>query len=144
MQYNPLSQIDRIEKSNLLTNRIIVKALKSNRGDSIRAMNAVDLKMMAASVFYVVYNKLAVDAQRAYDYNFDEGAEFKPRLDVEIEEDVTAYFEINGKLRYREVKLESLIALLKIDKSAECLTKQMKMGVLGMRYNPYSLADRLS
>ena len=143
MQYNPLSTIDRIEKSNLLTNRIIVKALKSNRGVSIRAMNAVDLKMMAASVFYVVYNKLAVDAQRAYDYNFDEGAEFKPRLDVEIEEEVTAYFEINGKLQYREVNLESLIALLKIDKSAECLTKQMKMGVLGMRYNPYSLADRL-
>ena len=143
MQYNLLSTIDRIEKSNLLTNRIIVKALKSNRGDSIRAMNAVDLKMMAASVFYVVYNKLAVDAQRAYDYNFDEGAEFKPRLDVEIEEEVTAYFEINGKLQYREVNLESLIALLKIDKSAECLTKQMKMGVLGMRYNPYSLEDRL-
>ena len=143
MQYNPLSTIDRIEKSNLLTNRMIVKALKSNRGDSIRAMNAVDLKMMVASVFYVVYNKLAVDAQMAYAYNFDESAEFKPRLDVEIEEEVTAYFEINGKLQYREVKLESLIALLKIDKSAECLTKQMKMGVLGMRYNPYSLADRL-
>ena len=155
MHYNPLNQMARIEKSNALTNKIIVKSLKSNRGDIVRAMNPVDLKMMLASVFYVAFNKLAEDAQRAYDYKFDkyvterdcdiivESAEFKPRPDVEIEEEVTAYFEINGKLQHREVKPESLIALPEIDNSVECLTKQMEMGARGMRYNPYSLADRL-
>ena len=155
MHYKPLSTVDRIEKASLLTNKIIVKALKSNRGDSIRAMNDVDLKMMLATVFYVVYNKLEAEAQRAYDYKFDkcviewvcgiidESAEFKPRSDVEIEEEVTAYFEIDGKLQYREVELESFIALPGVDKSVYWLTQQMKMGELGKLYNPYSLADRL-
>ena len=155
MHYNPLNQIARIERSNLLANRVIVKALKSKRGDSIRAMNVVDLKKMMQSVFLAVHNILAADAKLAYDYKFDkyvaerdcdiidESAEFKPRPDVEIEEEVTAYFEINGKLQHREVKPESLIALPEIDNSVECLTKQMEMGARGMRYNPYSLADRL-
>ena len=119
MNYNPVSSIDRIEKSNILANRIIVKSLQSNRGDIIRAMNVADLKKMVQSVTMAVYNKLAAEAQVAYDYKFDkyviervcgiieESAEFKPRPDVEIEAEISAFFEIDGKLQYREVKLES-------------------------------------
>ena len=119
MKYNPLSDTDRIEKSNLLANKIIVKSLQSNRGDIIRAMNVADLKKMVQSVTMAVYNKLAAEAQLAYDYKFDkyviervcgiieESAEFKPRPDVEIEAEISAFFEIDGKLQYREVKLES-------------------------------------
>ena len=123
MHYNPLSSIDRIEKSNVLTSRLIVKALQSDRGDIIRVMNDADLKMMIKSVFYAVYNKLAVEAQRAYDYNFDNyvierdqvvivpAPKFELIPDAEIEEEVSAYFEIDGKLQYREVSLESISAL---------------------------------
>ena len=155
MHYNPLSTVDRIEKASLLTNKIIVKALKSNRGDNIRAMNDVDLKMMLATVFYVVYNKLEAEAQRAYDYKFDkcviewvcgiidESEEFKPRPDVEIEEEVTAFFEIDGKLQYREVKLESISNLPGFDKTVEGLKRPMKMGSRVMQYEPVSVADRL-
>jgi hypothetical protein len=56
---------------------------------------------------------------------------------------VSAFFEIDGKLQYREVKIESLNALPRVDKSGKWLTQQMKWGVHGMQYNPYSLADRL-
>ena len=119
MKYNPLSQIDRIEKSNLLTNKIIVKALKSNRGDIIRAMNVADLQKMVKSVFNGVHNMLAEETQRAYEYNRDNYAierdggiidpteGFKLLTDVEIDEEISAFFEIDGKLQYREVKLES-------------------------------------
>ena len=119
MQYEPLSATDRIEKTNILTNRIIVKALQSERGDSIRAMNTADLKKMIKSVTLAVHNKIAAEMQLAYDYKFDryliervcgiieESAEFKPRPDVEIEAEISAFFEIDGKLQYREVKLES-------------------------------------
>jgi hypothetical protein len=132
MHYNPLSPIDRIEKSHILTNRIIVKALQSERGDLIREMNDVDLKMMMASVFRAVYNKLAVEAQRAYEFNCDNYAkeqghvvndptvkfglildigfeeDVSVHFDIDIEEEVTAYFEIDGKLQYREVAIESI------------------------------------
>ena len=120
MHYNRLSSIERIEKSISLANRIIVKSLQSNRGDIIRVMNVADLKMMKASVICAAYNKLAVEEQLAYEYECEKyvlerdgiasdlTAEFKPRSDVEIEEAVTAYFEINGKLQYREVKYKSL------------------------------------
>ena len=111
MQYNPLSRIDLIGRSNILTNRIIVKALQSNRGYKIRGMNEADLKGMVESVFNAVYNQLAVESQRAYECKCDKSAEFKPRSDVEIEKDVTAYFEINGKLQhlqYREVARENI------------------------------------
>jgi hypothetical protein len=120
MQFNPLSRIDLIGRSNILTNRIIVKALQSNRGYKIRGMNESDLKKMVESIFNAVYNQLAVEAQLAYDFNFDKyvlerdgiasdlTAEFKPRSDVEIEKEVTAYFEINGKLQYREVSRENI------------------------------------
>jgi hypothetical protein len=155
MQYEALSHTDRVEKSIILTNRLIVKALQSDRGDIIRVMNVAGLKNMLKSVFNGVYNKLAVDAQRAYDcavdkYELDQDCivvvqdeKFKPRPDVEIEEDVSAFFEIDGKLQYREVKIESLNALPRVDKSGKWLTQQMKWGVHGMQYNPYSLADRL-
>ena len=155
MKYNPLSDTDRIERSNLLANRIIVKALNSNRGDIIRAMNVADLKKMVQSVTMAVYNKLAAEAQLAYDYNFDKFlserdcvitdkiAEFKLIPDVEIEEEVTAYFEINGKLQYRKVIGEPFIVSPGIDESVECLKLPMKTGVRGMWYNPYCLADRL-
>ena len=155
MHYNPLNQIARIERSNLLANRVIVKALKSKRGDIVRAMNVVDLKKMMQSVFLAVHNILAADAKLAYDYKFDkyvtgrdcniidETAGFKLRPDVEIEELVTAYFEINGKLQHQEVMFAPFIVLQGIDEPLECLMQQMKMGVRGMRYNPYSLADRL-
>ena len=155
MQFNPLSHNDRVEKSIVLTNRIIVKALQSDRGDIIRVMNVADLKNMLKCVFNGVYNKLALDAQRAYDcavdkYELDQDCivvvldeKFKPSSDVEIEERVTAYFEIDGKLQYCEVLVESVIALQGIDKSVDWLTQQMKMGAHGMRYEPVSTADRL-
>lgn len=116
MDYNPLSTIDRIEKANMLTDRIIVKALQSDRGDIIRAMSIADLKLMRESVFRAVCNKLAVDMQRAYDFNsFNQGqaavdptAKFEPMPDVKIEEDVSAFFEIDGKLQYRKVAIESI------------------------------------
>ena len=155
MRYNPLSHADRIEKTNILTNRIFVKALQSDRGDIIRAMNVDDLKTMLASVFHAVHNELAVEAQLAYDYYFDKNvierdcvindkiAEFKPRSDVEIEEDVTAFFEIDGKLQYRDVTLEDISTLEEIDNSVECLTQQMEMEVRGMQYDSFSVSDRL-
>ena len=155
MRYNPLNLGECIEKTGILTNRIIVKALQSDRGDIIRAMNVADLKMMKKSVTCAVSNKLAVEAQLAHEYECvkyvreldgiasDPTAEFKPRSDVEIEEEVTAYFEINGKLQYREVAVDSSITLPEVDKSIKWVTRQIKMGKRGMRYNPYSLADRL-
>jgi hypothetical protein len=154
MHYNALKQLDRIEKSNLLTNRIIVKALQSDRGDVIRAMNVAGLKKMVVSVFHAVHNILAEEARRASDYKIpyvieegrvivDHTARFKLIPDVEIEEEVTAYFEIDGKLQYRKVEFESFIVLPGIDKSIKWLTKRMKRGVRGMRYNPYSVSDRL-
>ena len=120
MHYNPLSQMARIEKSDLLTNRIIVKALQSDRGDIIRAMNDADLKKMLYSVFYAVHNILEAEAQRVSDYKWlfaiedghvviDPTARFKLISDVEIEKEVTAYFEIDGKLQYREVSREKII-----------------------------------
>ena len=143
MQFNPLSHIEIIGRTNILTNRIIVKALQSNRGDSIRAMNDADLKMMVESVINAVCNKLTDEAQRVYEDTCDPTAGFKLISDVEIEKEVTAYFEIDGKLKYRNVELESFIALPGVDKSVYWLTQQMKMGELGKLYNPYSLADRL-
>ena len=143
MQFNPLSHIELIGRTNILTNQIIVKALQSNRGDIIRVMNDADLKMMVESVINAACNKLTVESHRAYEYMYDPTAGFKPRPDVEIEEEVTAFFEIDGKLQYREVKFESFIDLPGIDKSVNWLTQQMKTGELGMLYNPYSLADRL-
>ena len=109
MQYKPLSQSDRIEKAIILTNKIIVKALQSDRGDIIRVMNDADLKMMKDSVARVVRNILEVESQRAYAYKYDPTAGFKLISDVEIEKEVTAYFEINGKLQYREVSRENII-----------------------------------
>ena len=154
MHYNALRQLDRIEKSNFLTNRIIVKALQSDRGDIIRVMNVADLKKMVVSVFNAVHNILAEETRRASDYKIpyvieeghlivDHTARFKLIPDVEIEEEVSAYFEIDGKLQYRDVKFESFIVLPGIDKSVNWVTRQMKKGVRGMRYNPYSVADRL-
>ena len=155
MQYEPLSHTSRVEKAIVLTNRIIVKALQSDRGDSIRVMNVADLKNMLKSVFNGVYNKLAVDAQRAYDcavdkYELDQDCivvvqdeNFKPRPDVEIEEEVTAYFEINGKLQYRELMVAPVIVLQGDDESLGRLMQQNESGSLSMRYNPYSLAERL-
>ena len=155
MKYEPSNHASRVEKAINLTNKIIVKSLLSDRGDNIRVMNVADLKNMLKSVFNGVYNELAVDAQRAYDYKFDmfviwaicdiidDSAEFKPRHDVEIEEAVTAFFEIDGKLQYREVMGDPFIVSPGIDESVGCLKRPMKMGVRGMRYNPYCLADRL-
>ena len=155
MKYNPLSTVDRIEKASLLTNKIIVKALKSNRGDIIRVMTVGGLKNMLKSVFNGVYNKLAVDAQRAYDcavdkYELDQDCivvvqdeNFKARPDVEIEEEVAAYFEIDGKLQYREVIVESISTLPGFDKSVESLKRPMKMGSRVMQYEPVSAEDRL-
>ena len=40
MQYKPLNQMVRFEKAKILANKIIVKALQSDRGDIVRAMNA--------------------------------------------------------------------------------------------------------
>ena len=133
----------RIEKSNALTNKIIVNALKSKRGDIVRAMNPVDLKKMMQSVFLAVHNILAAESRRAYEYKCDPTAEFKLKPDVEIEKCVTAYFEINGKLQHQEVMFAPFIVLPEIDKPLECLMQQMEIGERGMRYNPYSLADRL-
>lgn len=154
MHYNALRQLDRVEKSNFLAHRIIVKALQSDRGDVIRAMNVAELKYMLVSVFYAVHNILAEETRRASDYKIpyvienghvivDTTARFKLIPDAEIEKEVTAYFEIDGKLQYREVKLESFIVLQGIDKPIKWVARQLKMGKLGMRYNPYSLADRL-
>ena len=155
MQYEPLSHTSRVEKAIVLTNRIIVKALQSDRGDSIRVMNVADLKNMLKSVFNGVYNKLAVDAQRAYDcavdkYELDQDCivvvqdeNFKPRPDVEIEEEVSAFFEIDGKLQYREVVVESLSTLPGFDKSAKSLKRPMELGSHVMQCEPLSVADRL-
>ena len=155
MQYEALSHTDRVEKSIILTNRIIVKALQSDRGDIIRVMNVADLKNMLKSVFNGVYNKLAVDAQRAYDcavdkYELDQDCivvvqdeKFKPRPDAEIEEEVSAFFEIDGKLQYREVIVESISTLPGFDKFVKRLKQPMKMVARVMQYNPYSTADRL-
>ena len=143
MQFNPLSHIEIIGRTNILTNRIIVKALQSDRGDIIRAMNDADLKMMVESVSNAVCNKLVVESQRVYEDTCDPTAGFKLISDVEIEEEITAYFEIDGKLQYREVKFESFIALPGVDKSVNWLTQQMKMGELGMLYDPCSLEDHL-
>ena len=155
MKYEPLSHNSRVEKSIILTNRIIVKALQSDRGDIIRVMTVADLKNMLKSVFNGVYNKLAVDAQRAYDcavdkYELDQDCivvvqdeNFKARPDVEIEEDVAAYFEIDGKLQYREVIVESISTLPGFDKSVESLKRPMKMGSRVMQYEPVSVEDRL-
>ena len=120
MRYNPLSHSDRIERANLLADNIIVKALQSDRGGKIRVMNVADHKKMIKSVFNAVYNQLAVESQLAYAYECDKyvlerdgiasdhTAEFKPMSDVEIEEAVSAYFEIDGKLQYREVTIDSI------------------------------------
>ena len=153
MHYNALRQLDRIEKTTFLTNRILVKALQSDRGDLIRLMKDADLNKMIHSVFNAVHNILAEETRRASDYKIpyvieeghlivDHTARFKLIPDVEIEEEVTAYFEIDGKLQYRAVKLESFIVLPGIDNSVNWVTRQIKMGKRGMRYNPYSLADR--
>ena len=155
MKYDPLNHASRVEKAINLTNKIIVKSLLSDRGDNIRVMNVADLKNMLKSVFNGVYNELAVDAQRAYDCNFDkfviwaicdiidDSSEFKPRLDVEIEEAVSAFFEIDGKLQYREVVVESLSTLPGFDKSAKSLKRPMELGSHVMQYEPVSVADRL-
>ena len=155
MHYNALRQLARIEKSNLLANSIIVKALESDRGDIIRAMNVADLKMMKESVTCAVSNKLAVDAQLAHEYECvkyareldgiasDPTAEFKPRSDVEIEKEVSAFFEIDGKLQYREVEVESISNLPGFDKFVKRLKQPMKIEARVIQYNPYSLADRL-
>ena len=99
MYFNPLSQSDRFEKAKILAKRIIVNALQSERGDIIRAMNVADLENMVESVVRAVYNKLTVKAQIAYGY----------KIDYVIEEDVSAYFEINGKLQYREMSRPIII-----------------------------------
>ena len=143
MQFNPLSHIEIIGRTNILTNRIIVKALQSNRGDRIRATTDVGLKMMVESVINAVCNKLTVEAQRASEYKYDSPAGFKPRPDVEIEEEVTAFFEIDGKLQYREVKLEAISSLPGFDKTVESLKRPMKRGSRVMQYEPVSVADRL-
>ena len=155
MKYEPLSHTDRVEKAIVLTNRMIVKALQSDRGDVIRVMNVADLKNMLKSVFNAVYNKLAADAQRAYDcavdkYELDQDCivvvqdeKFKPRPDVEIEEEVSAFFEIDGKLQYREVEVESISNLPGFDKFVKRLKQPMKIEARVIQYNPYSLADRL-
>ena len=101
MHYDPLSSIDRIERTTLLANMIIDKALQSNRGDSIRAMNPADLKMMKESVFCAVRNILADETRRVSDYKrpyaikdgqviIDQIARFKLISDAEIEAEVTA------------------------------------------------------
>ena len=72
-----------------------------------------------------------------------DSAEFKPRLDVEIEEAVTAFFEIDGKLQYREVVVNSLSTLPGFDKSAKSLKRPMELGSHVMQYEPVSVADRL-
>ena len=113
MHYNPSSPVDRIEKSRILANRIMVKALQSERGDLIRVMNDLDLTKMMESVARAVHSILAKEAQRAYDFKIDNyaieqghvkvdtTAKFELMSDVEIEEEVSAYFEIDGKLQYR-------------------------------------------
>ena len=93
MEFESLSGIDRVEKANILANRIIVNALQSERGDIIRAMNVSDLEKMINAVFHAVDNKLTVKAWIEYGY----------KLDYVIEEEVGAFFEIDGKLQYREV-----------------------------------------
>ena len=155
MKYEPLSHNSRVEKAIILTNKIIVKSLQSDRGDIIRVMTVGGLKNMLKSVFNGVYTKLAVDAQRAYDcavdkYELDQDCivvvqdeNFKARPDVEIEEEVTAYFEIDGKLQYREVIVESISTLPGFDKSVESLKRPMKRGSRVMQYEPVGVEDRL-
>ena len=93
MIFYALNQMANLEKANILANRIIVNALQSERGDIIRAMNAADLEMMKESVFNAVDNKRTVKAI----------FEYGDKLDSVIEEEVGAFFEIDGKLQYREV-----------------------------------------
>ena len=154
MHYNPLSQLDRIEKTTFMTNRIIVNALQSERGDSIRAMDDEDFKNMLATVFCAVHNILAEEARCAANFEFTYGkgkghlifgttVVFMPRYDVVIEEEVSDFFETKGKLRYRKVISEPFIVFPGIDESLEQVTQQMEMGVRGMQYDPYSLEDRL-
>ena len=154
MHCNLLRQLDRAEKTIFLTNRIIVKALESDRGDIIRAMNVSVLQKMVKSVFNAVHNIIAEEARRASNFEtlyamvdghlvIDHAARLKLMSDVEIEEEVTAYFETKGKLQYREVICESFVVFPGIDESLEYVMQQMKMGVHGMRYNPYSVEDRL-
>ena len=154
MHCNLLRQLDRAEKTIFLTNRIIVKALESDRGDIIRAMNVSVLQKMVKSVFNAVHNIISEEARRASNFEtlyamvdghlvIDNAARSKLMSDVEIEEEVTAYFETKGKLQYREVICESFVVFPGIDESLEYVMQQMKMGVHGMRYNPYSVEDRL-
>ena len=154
MHCNLLRQLDRAEKTIFLTNRIIVKALESDRGDIIRAMNVSVLQKMVKSVFNAVHNIIAEEARRASNFEtlyamvdghlvIDHASRLKLMSDVEIEEEVTALFEINGKLQYREVVGESFVVFPGIDESLEYVMQQIKMGVHGMRYNPYSVEDRL-
>ena len=154
MHYNALSQTVRFEKTKILADRIIANALQSERGDVIRAMNASDLEKMIQSVNRAVHNILAEETRRGYDYTppfviedghviVDTTARFEPRPDVEIEEEVTAYFEIDGKLQCREVETESFITLPGIDESVEGLMLLMKIGGVGMQYDPFSVSDRL-
>ena len=118
MTYNPLSQADRIERTNLLAYRIIDKALQSERGDIILAMNDADLEKMEESVARAVRNIIEAEAQRVSDYKWtcvikegrviiDPTEGFKLLTDAEIEEAVTAYFEIDGKLQYRKVTVKT-------------------------------------
>ena len=136
MTYNPLSQADCIERTNRLASLIIVKAMLSDRGDIILAMNDADLEKLEESVARTVRNILEVKAQRVSDYKWpcvikeghgivDPTARFNLIPDDEIEKEVSAYFEINGKLQYREVVVEDIISLCEIDKSVKHVRQQM-------------------
>ena len=118
MHYDPLSSIDRIERTNLLANMIIDKALQSERGDIIRLMNGADLKMMKESVFRAVHNILMEETLRVSDYKrpyaikeghviIDQIARFRLITDAEIEKEVSAHFEINDKLQYPKVTVKT-------------------------------------
>ena len=133
MHYDPLSPTARIEKANILAERIIVNALQSERGDIIRAMNAAGLEKMINAVFHAVQNKLTVKAWIEYGY----------KLDSVIEEEVGAFFEIDGKLQYLEVMGESFIDFPGIGECIKPVIQQFEMGVRDMRCDLYSLADRL-
>ena len=50
MQYKPLNRMVRFEKTKILTNKIIVKASQSDRGDIVRAMNAQLIALTKNSV----------------------------------------------------------------------------------------------
>jgi hypothetical protein len=155
MQYESLSHTDPVEKAIILTNNIIVKALESERGDIIRVMSVAGHKKMIKSVFKAVYNKLYQEVELAYEHELDKYllkldgiasdliGKFKPSTDVEIEEDVSAFFEVNGKLQYRKVKLDRFIVLPGIDKSVNWLTKQMNEIARVMQIDLSSVADRL-